>query len=70
MQVKRSFVVPVFSRRNGLPVGDSRILNKNLYIRTRLPVGPAHKSFDCKSMVRFMSRIEYGRLNQEGTDTD
>ncbi len=70
MQVKRRSIVSVFTRRNSLPIRDSCILNQNLYIRTRLPVFPAHKTFNREPVVRFMCRIESGRLNQEGTNTD
>lgn len=70
MQVKRRPIVPVFTRRDRLSVRDSCILNQNLDIRTRLSVCPAHKAFNRKPVIRFMRRIENGRLNQEGTDTD
>lgn len=70
MQVKRCPIISVFTRRDRLSVRDSCILNQNLDIRTRLSVCPAHKAFNRKPVIRFMRRIENGRLNQEGTDTD
>ncbi len=70
MQVKRRPIVPILTRRNSLPVRYSRVLNQDLDVCAWLPVGPAHKAFDRKPVVRFMRRIENGRLNQEGTDTD
>lgn len=70
MQVKHRPIVPIFTRRYSLPVRYSRVLNQDLDVCAWLPVGPAHKAFDRKPVVRFMRRIENGRLNQEGTDTD
>ena len=54
MEMKRRLVVPISIGLHDLAVGDSRILHEHVYICTALPIRPAHKAFDRKSVISFM----------------
>jgi predicted component of type VI protein secretion system len=56
MKMKRRLVVSVSIGLDDLSVGDSCILDENVYIRTSFSIGPAYEPFDRKPMVGFMRR--------------
>jgi len=56
MKMKRRLVVSISIGLDDLPVGNSRILDENVYIRAPFPIRPAYKPFDREPMVSFMRR--------------
>lgn len=69
MQVKRGLIIPAIIRRNGLSIRHPGVLDQDLRIGTRLPIGTAHKSFDRIPMVCFMRGMQDSWNCNEGTNT-
>ena len=70
MQMKGRFVVPVPIGRDGLTVGDSRVLYQHVDIGAALAIHPADKPLHGKSMVRLMRGMENDGKEKQGVHTD
>src|SRR5205823_2915348 len=56
VKMKCRLVIPVVIGLDDLPIGNFRILDKYVYIRTALTICSAYYPFDCKPMVGFVRR--------------